>query len=289
MNQLIVFSESKDYSDRALALSEHLHTELVEDEALITPETLYLSVGEQGLTLRQGDLFLQADLAKMIPRVKGLMWQHEPLAKAVKRKNLPENPLAIDATAGFGEDSMILAAAGYRVILFEQNPVIAALLRDGLERAKEIPELAEIVARMEFREGDSIAAMQDLALGKPIGAKADATQARMTDSTSEALGSPLAEDSGIGTLPLESRVDIIYLDPMFPARKKSGLIKKKFQLLQQLEAPADDEEELLAAARNLKPGRIVIKRPAKGPYAAGIKPDFSYNGNSIRYDCFSYL
>ncbi len=256
MNKLIVFSESKQYSDRASALSEHLHTELVEDEALITPETLYLSVGEQGLSLRQGDLSLQADLTKMIPRVKGLMWQHEPLAKAVKLKNLPENPLAIDATAGFGEDSMILAAAGYRVVLFEQNPVIAALLRDGLERAKEIPELAEIVARMEFREGDSISAMKEMA----------------TQSLSP-----------------ESRIDIIYLDPMFPARKKTGLIKKKFQLLQQLEAPADDEEELLAAARNLKPGRIVIKRPAKGPYAAGIKPDFSYNGNSIRYDCFSYL
>ena len=200
------------------------------------------------MSLRRGDLSLQADLEKMLPRVKGLMWQHEPLAKAIKLKNLPEDPLAVDATAGFGEDSLILAAAGYHVILFEQNPIIAALLQDGLERAKGHPEFAEIVSRMVFREGDSIAAMREM----------------------------------------DGPVDVIYLDPMFPERKKSGLIKKKFQLLQQLEAPADDEEELLAAAQGLKPGRIVIKRPAKGPYMAGIRPDFTYNGNSIRYDCFSY-
>ncbi len=251
MNNIIVFSESSQYSGRASALSEHLHTEMVTDPAHITPETLYLSVGDQGISLRQGDLSLQADLTKMIPRVKGQMWQHEPLAKAAKLKNLPENPLAIDATAGFGEDSMILAAVGYHVTLFEQNPIIAALLQDGLERAKEIPELAEIVGRMTFREGDSIAAMKAMA------------------------------EAG-------EHLDVIYLDPMFPARKKTGLIKKKFQLLQQLEAPADDEEELLAAARGLRPGRIVIKRPAKGPYAAGVKPDFTYKGNSIRYDCFSF-
>ena len=42
---------------------------------------------------------------------------------------------AVDATAGFGEDSLLLAAAGYNVELYEYDPVIAALLRDALRRA----------------------------------------------------------------------------------------------------------------------------------------------------------
>jgi 16S rRNA (guanine1516-N2)-methyltransferase len=278
MNKIILFAESEQFEDRASALSEHLHTEMTTDPGRITAETLYLSVGEEGLSLRQGDLALQADLTKMIPRVKGLMWQHEPLARAVKLKNLPERPLAIDATAGFGEDSMILAAAGYHVTLFEQNPIIAALLQDGLERAKEVPELAEIVTRMTFREGDSIAYMKELA-----GAESGET----SNGENPFWGNSVEARDG-GDFFRTRSIDVIYLDPMFPARKKTGLIKKKFQLLQQLEAPADDEEELLAAAQDLRPGRIVIKRPAKGPCIAGIKPDFTYNGNSIRYDCFSY-
>jgi len=33
------------------------------------------------------------------------------------------------------------------------------------------------------------------------------------------------------------------------------------------------------------PGRILIKRPAKGPWLAGVKPSFSLAGKAVRYDC----
>ena len=72
---------------------------------------------------------------------------------------------------------------------------------------------------------------------------------------------------------------------MFPARQKSALVKRKFQLLQQLEKPCTDERDLLDAALNMKPRRVVIKRPLKGPYLADIKPSYSINGKAIRYDC----
>jgi 16S rRNA (guanine1516-N2)-methyltransferase len=78
---------------------------------------------------------------------------------------------------------------------------------------------------------------------------------------------------------------VILLDPMFPERQKSALVKKKFQLLQQLECPCTDEEELLQAAINAKPRKIIIKRPAKGPFLANRKPDYSISGKAIRYDC----
>ncbi|MCF0230171.1 MAG: class I SAM-dependent methyltransferase, partial [Parasporobacterium sp.] len=149
-----------------------------------------------------------------------------------------------------GEDSLLLAAAGFTVIMYERDPVIASLLRDTLIRAAVDPRLSGIVCRMEMREEDSIEAMN-----------------RMKTET----------DS--------FRPDVVLLDPMFPERQKSGLVKKKFQLLHYLERPCADEEELLQAALEVRPRRIVIKRPAKGPYLAGVKPSYSLRGKTVRYDC----
>ena len=84
------------------------------------------------------------------------------------------------------------------------------------------------------------------------------------------------------------RPDVIYLDPMFPERQKSGLVKKKFQLIHYLEAPAENEEALMQAAIAARPLKIVVKRPAKGPYLAGLKPSYSLDGKAIRYDCYVF-
>ena len=159
---------------------------------------------------------------------------------------------AVDATAGFGEDSLLLAAAGYNVELYEYDPVIAALLRDALRRAAKSSDdaLRDAVSRMDLREGDSVSAMRAMA--------------------------------GSNEPP-----DIVLLDPMFPERRKSALVKKKFQLLQQLESPCEgaDEGELLEAAEATGPRRIIIKRPLKGPYLAGRRPGYSITGKAVRYDC----
>lgn len=40
----------------------------------------------------------------------------------------------VDATAGWGRDAALLAQAGAQVLLLEKQPVMAALLADGLER-----------------------------------------------------------------------------------------------------------------------------------------------------------
>ena len=80
--------------------------------------------------------------------------------------------------------------------------------------------------------------------------------------------------------------DLIYLDPMFPARQKSGLIVKKLQLIQKLEQPCFQEEELLLAAQSMHPQKIIVKRPLKGAFLAGRKPNYSIKGKAIRYDVF---
>lgn len=218
----------------------------VEHASEIPDGELVLHIAPEGISLSRGSLEMHGDFRTMLPRVGKL--SQEMLVKAVKPKNFPEGALAVDATAGMGEDSFLLAAAGFRVKLFEYNPVIAMLLADSLRRGLEDEDLAEIVGRMELVPGDSIGGISNML--EPI--------------------------------------DLIYLDPMFPERQKSGLIKKKFQLLQRLERPCDDEDALLNAAVAARPTKLIIKRPLKGPQLAGLKPGYTIQGKAIRYDCFAF-
>lgn len=156
------------------------------------------------------------------------------------------NLTAIDATAGMGEDAFLIAAAGYDVTLHEQNPVIAVLLKDAIRRAKKNPKLKDIAMRMHLVEGDSV---------KLLTERVD-------------------------------KVDVVYLDPMFPKRQKSGLINKKLQLIQKLEPPCSEEEDLFDAAISAGPSKIIVKRPLKSPNLAGRKPNYELLGKAIRYDCY---
>ena len=218
----------------------------------------------QGLTLCGNGLELWGDFTRMMPRLRRGNLQREFLVKASRIKGLGERPFAVDATAGLGEDSILLAAAGYFVRMYEHNPVIAALLRDSLRRAAEIPELKEYASRMELVEGDSTEALL-----------------KMARQALDAEASAAAQETEFPAVP-----DLILLDPMFPARQKSALIGKKLQLLQMLEMPCASEEALLAAALGTGARRVVVKRPLKGPYLAGKKPDYDITGKAIRYDCY---
>ncbi|MBQ3090556.1 MAG: class I SAM-dependent methyltransferase [Oscillospiraceae bacterium] len=205
---------------------------------------LTLELDGEGLSLRWEDQVLRGDFARLLPRLRGGV-SGELLVRAAKIKNLPGQQTVLDATAGLGEDSFLLAAAGFRVKMYERNPVIGLLLADALERAGRRSELAEIAGRMELVVGDSIEAMKEL----------------------------------------KQAPDVILLDPMFPERQKSALVKKKLQIIQKLEIPCNDERELLATAMAVGARRLVIKRPPKGPWLAGFKPDYSIQGKAVRFDC----
>lgn len=210
--------------------------------------SLVLSLTAQGLALQYGERRLLGDFTDMERRLKPSNLQREMLVKACRIKG-KDAPVLIDATAGMGEDSMILAASGFIVNLFERDPVIAALLGDAMRRAGEIPELSDPISRMTLRE----------------------------------------EDSTTGMKQLEFQPDVILLDPMFPEKQKNSLTKKKFQLLHFLERPCTEENELFEAAVQASPKKIVVKRPLKGPWLADRKPDYSLKGKSIRYDCYVFV
>ena len=207
------------------------------------PDGLELRRDADGLALVGDGMVLRADLSTLLPRLRQDRLGGELLVKAARVRGV-DVPVAVDATAGLGEDSLLLAAAGFRVIMFEKDSVIAALLRDSLERAAAVSELEPVVGRMELVEGDSVAGLRVL-----------------------------------GFAP-----DVVFLDPMFPGRTKSAAVKKKFQLLHRLERPCENERELLDAALAAGPRKIVIKRPPKGPWLAGAKPSHQLSGKAVRYD-----
>lgn len=211
----------------------------------ICTEEPVLRRGSTGLELVGNGQTIKGDFTKLIPRLKYNNLQGELIVKAAKIKGTDRTLTVLDATAGMGEDSFLLAAAGFNVQMYEYDPIIAALLRDALERASENAELKDIAARMQLHEENSITAMRNLTYTP----------------------------------------DVIVLDPMFPDRQKSALVKKKFQLLHRLEKPCEDEEALFYAAKEAQPRKIIIKRPLKGALLAGVKPDYSLMGKAIRYDC----
>lgn len=256
--KIFVYCEKDmDRYDEMIGLAKSFDVKFTDDEEQLNTYfdagMLALKMTSNGLALADKKQEMTGDFSKLSSRIKRGNLGSEMLVKASKIKNSEGILTVMDATAGMGEDSFLLAAAGFRVKLYEKNPIIAALLADAHKRALEDEELSQIAARMSVHNEDSIEAMRK-----------------------------------IDDIDNTDTVDVIYLDPMFPKRQKSGLIKKKFQLLQQLEFPCADEIKMLEAAMSARPRKLVIKRPLKGPYLAGKKADYSYEGKAIRYDCFTF-
>ena len=79
---------------------------------------------------------------------------------------------------------------------------------------------------------------------------------------------------------------VIYIDPMFPERKKAAAVKKEAMMLQYLSASNDGGESLMNWASQQAVDRIVVKRPVKAPVLGERKASFSLSGKSVRFDVF---
>ncbi|AUG98647.1 16S rRNA (guanine(1516)-N(2))-methyltransferase RsmJ [Pectobacteriaceae bacterium CE70] len=170
----------------------------------------------------------------------------EAVAKAVgiKKNYLPD---VVDATAGLGRDAFILASLGCRVRMVERNPVVAALLDDGLQRGYRHPEIGGwLRERLTLIHASSVTALA--AITPPP--------------------------------------DVVYLDPMFPHRQKSALVKKEMRVFQTLVGTDDDADALLAPALALAKKRVVVKRPDYAPPLAGIPAQSALETKSHRFDFY---
>jgi 16S rRNA (guanine1516-N2)-methyltransferase len=160
----------------------------------------------------------------------------------------------VDATAGLGRDAFVLADLGCKVSLWERDTIVGELLLSGLEAAGESEDPW----------------LRDVAARMELGLQ----------DVRESGGSPLAWD-------------VIYLDPMFPARQKQAAVKKEmalFQWLLQDTHPDNDVEDLLQWALDQDVARVVVKRPARSEQvavqAARIKPSHAISGKAVRYDVY---
>jgi 16S rRNA (guanine1516-N2)-methyltransferase len=172
---------------------------------------------------------------------------HEMIVKAVSGRS--KEPLSVvDATAGLGRDSFILAAAGFSVVAIERHAAIACMLLDGLDRAGFSSEGALVAERIMVKIG--------------------------------------AAHQLLMTFPEDQQPDVIYLDPMFPERMKNALVKKEMRLFRDVVGEDLDAEALLGVALQVAKKRVVVKRPRKSESVAGRKPGYQLMGKSSRFDVY---
>lgn len=171
----------------------------------------------------------------------------ELVIKAVGAARASRPLSVVDATAGLGEDALVLACHGCRVTLLERSAIMAELLSDGMARAAGDAELAPILARMELISADGV-----VWLGRNTGA-----------------------------------ADVVYLDPMFPERRQSAEVRKEMRICRDLVGDDDDAAQLLASALRAAMHRVVVKRPRRADPLPGPSPATSVTGRSSRFDIYT--
>ena len=170
----------------------------------------------------------------------------EAISKAVGIKK-GKRPTIVDATAGLGRDAFVLATMGCRVHMIERSAMIATLLEDGLRRAAADEKIGALIK--------------------------DKLTLTCGDSRQTLLQIPFAPE-------------VIYVDPMFPVKDKSALVKKDMRIVQDIVGQDTDADELLKVALTIATNRVVVKRPASAEYLAGIKPQASIKTKKHRFDIY---
>ena len=205
---------------------------------------------------------------KLQRRVVSAGRKSELLLQAVK---ITSDSHVIDATAGFGHDSLILASTGAQVIMIEQQPLMALLLLVEQQRMSGLANWQKLMSRLHIINTDALGYFATLA--------ADAI-----DDTKE----------------IDKKViDVVYLDPMFPEDSyqdsktgKGAKVGKHMQALHQLASPPtlEQEEQLLQSAQAVvrqnaqTSGRVVVKRPQFAPLLAHQQPSESWHNEAVRFD-----
>lgn len=262
VKQVFVLAADQGLQERASAIAERDGLTLWQSDSAAAgvPSDAYLWLTADGLELRgpDGDGSLLVDLTggRLGWRLRHGGGRAQAIARAVGLRSGRPAPRVLDATAGLGRDSAVLATLGCEVLAVERHPAIHALLEDALLRA-----------------GDQYA---------------DRLRLVHADST-ELLRDPTALATAGGT------PEVVLVDPMHPPRRKSALPKLEMRLFRTLLGEDPDQAELLLAALQSGARRVVVKRPADRPPLApagplaGIEPHHSVDGRTTRFDVYLRL
>lgn len=242
------------FSELDIKLEGHV-VEKINSRFLRLNPDMALVLDEEGLSLSANGMKMQPDWCAEIPRLKRASLKSEMIARACQ---LGEKPTLIDATAGLGHDSLLMAHLGANVRLIERHPILFVLLEYAKAQAERDPFLQATMQRIQLIHADSNCYLNELA------------------QKGEYL-------------------DVVYLDPMFPQRdqnqqaiKKQAQVKKQMQLLHML-LPEDGEmdlgDQLLDLAKKIAK-RVIVKRPRHAVYLAEQHPDHQWLGDACRFDAY---
>ncbi|MEC8333380.1 MAG: class I SAM-dependent methyltransferase, partial [Verrucomicrobiota bacterium] len=178
--------------------------------------------------------------------------KNEMIAKAIGL-NINTKLNILDATCGLGSDAFILASLGGHVTMIERVVEIHALVEDALMQAVEWgrfsdPKLLGILNRMKLIKAEAATHMP--------------------------------------SIKRENRPDVVYLDPMFPPRKKSAKVKKEMNVLRNIVGSDSDSDQMLRIALNCALKRVVVKRPKSAKSIGYEKVNYTFKGKSNRYDVY---
>jgi 16S rRNA (guanine1516-N2)-methyltransferase len=215
------------------------------------------------LSLLKDGLSVAPEWDKLQRRVVSAGRKSELILRAAK---ISADSQVIDATAGFGHDSLILASTGAQVTMLEQQPLMALLLFSEQQRMSAQPNWQKLMARLTVINTDALSYFARL----------------QKNTTDQAVA-----------------VDVVYLDPMFPEDSyqdsktgKGAKVGKQMQALHHLARPPtlDEEKALLNNAQAVVAdnqegrGRVIVKRPQQAPFLAQQNPDESWHNAAVRFD-----
>ena len=211
-----------------------------------------LRVDESGIALLQGKSSVTVDFitgANHHRRLHG-GGRGQSVAKAIGLKAGNIIPTVLDCTAGLARDAFVLASLGCKMQLCERSPLVHLLLQDGLVRAgaSQDSALREIIERMHLLSLDALTYMAEI-----------------------------REDA---------KPDVIYLDPMFPEKRKSAAVKKDMAAFHTLVGADNDADALLPVALKTARYRVVVKRSRHAPHLNNCKPGMALEGESTRFDIY---
>lgn len=254
-SSIAIYQPEADLSGKAEILAKKLALPLVRQEKPVTVKYDFLLIyTTEGLGLKQmgekktSPLIINFTSPTMTYRVKYGGGRRQALARAIGLKK-GQHPTVIDATAGLGRDAFILACLGCQVHMLERSTILAVLLEDALQRAVKSELTAETITnRLLFSHRDSHDFLQNL---KP-----------------------------------DNFPDVIYLDPMYPERTKSSLVKKEMRILRGLVGDNQDGAELFNLALLRVQNRVVVKRPRLAPTLSTLQPSHQITGKTSRFDVY---
>jgi 16S rRNA (guanine1516-N2)-methyltransferase len=172
--------------------------------------------------------------------------QREDLIRAIGR--VDSSCRVLDATAGLGRDSLVMAASGFRVLALERHPLLFSLLQEALRDLGTAPGFVALSERVELLNLDT---------------------ENFLRNCSEVF-------------------DVAIFDPMFPERTKNAGVRQELRVLQCLlgDDPDRDAPQVLTALRSHVRGKVIVKRPLHAPALEGSRPAYARRGRTVRFDVY---